>query len=228
MIKKTQLILVRHGETEANLLQIWHGSLDAPLTERGKQQVGATAKRFAECVEHGPVDRLYVSPLARAQSTAAAIGAAIGQKPVIEEGLREFSIGDWEGRTFRDLMDNEQLWRRWAIDPRFAPPNGESPNSFGERAETALNALVARHPRQTIVAVTHGGVIGAVLDAWLGNHSGDWMRWEPHNCAVSLLEWDGDRWHGLLVNDISHLPATALAVEPPAYLEEYERVDLSD
>ena len=119
MIKPTRVILVRHGETEANLLQIWHGSLDAPLTERGKLQVEATAQRFADCVERYPIQRVYVSPLPRAQSTAAAIGAAINLKPVIEEGLREFSIGDWEGRTYRDLMDNEQLWRRWAYRPAF-------------------------------------------------------------------------------------------------------------
>jgi broad specificity phosphatase PhoE len=228
MIKPTRVILVRHGETEANLLQIWHGSLDAPLTERGRLQVEATAQRFAECVERNPIDRLYVSPLPRAQSTAAAIGAAINLKPVIEEGLREFSIGDWEGRTYRDLMDNEQLWRRWDIDPHFAPPNGESPNSFGERVEAACSALVERHAQQTIVAVTHGGVISAVLDAWLGNHARDWMRWDPHNCAVSVLEWDGDGWHAIVVNDVGHLPAAALAAEPPAYLEEFEQADLSD
>ena len=228
MSKTTRVILVRHGETEANLLQMWHGSMDAPLTERGKLQVQATAQRFAECVERIRIDRIYVSPLPRAQSTAAAIGAAINLRPVIEDGLREFSIGDWEGRTFRDLIDNEQLWRRWAIDPHFAPPNGESPNSFGERTVSALNALAQRHHQQTIVAVTHGGVIGAVLDAWVGNHTGDWMRWDPHNCAVSVLEWDGDRWHGVVVNDINHLPPAALATEPPSYLEEYERVDLSD
>jgi len=217
MTKTTRVILVRHGETEANRLQIWHGSLDAPLTGRGHAQVQATARRFAESISHTPVDRVYVSPLPRAQSTAAAIGAAIRQQPVIEEGLREFSIGDWEGRTFRDLIDTEQLWQHWALDPTFAPPNGESPRSFGERAEAALNALVARHPQQTIVAVTHGGVIGAVLDAWLGDRTGDWMRWEPHNCAVSVLTCEGDHWQGNLVNDISHLPAAARAVEAPTY-----------
>ena len=69
--------------------------------------------------------------------------------PVVEDGLREFSIGDWEGRTYRDLIDNEQLWHRWAIDPTFTPPNGESPVSFGERAVAALEDLAARHRHQT-------------------------------------------------------------------------------
>ena len=85
-VGKTRVILVRHGETEANKLQMWHGSLDAPLTARGQVQVQATGRRFAECVQHERIDHLYVSPLPRARSTAAAVAEAIGMAPVIEEG----------------------------------------------------------------------------------------------------------------------------------------------
>ena len=227
-VGNTRVILVRHGETEANKLQMWHGSLDAPLTARGQIQVAATGRRFGECAQHQRIDYLYVSPLPRARSTAAAIAAAIGLTPIIEDGLREFSIGDWEGRTYRDLMDNEQLWRRWALDPTFSPPNGESPVSFGERAVAAVQALVERHRGRTLVAVSHGGLIGAVLDAWIGDHGGDWMRWEPHNCAVSVLDWDGDHWHGVIVNDISHLPEEAIIRERPDYHQEPEDADYAD
>jgi broad specificity phosphatase PhoE len=226
--KNTRIILVRHGETQANLLQMWHGSLDAPLTERGRVQVAATAQRFAEYARHEQIEVLYVSPLPRARSTAAAIAAAIGMTPVVEEGLREFSIGDWEGRTYRDLIDNEQLWQRWAIDPTFTPPNGESPAGFGERAVAALEDLALRHRHQTIVAVSHGGLIGAVLDAWIGGRSGDWMRFEPHNCAVSVLDWDDDQWHGTIVNDTRHIPAEAIIHERPDYHQEPETADYAD
>lgn len=226
--KNTRVFLVRHGETEANLLQMWHGSLDAPLTACGRAQVAATAARFVECARHQQIDMLYVSPLPRARSTAAAIAAAIGMSPIVEDGLREFSIGDWEGRTYRDLIDNEQLWHRWAIDPTFRPPNGESPVSFGERAVAALDELATRHRHQTIVAVSHGGLIGAVLDAWIGDRSGDWIRWEPHNCAISVLDWDGDRWCGTLVNDIGHIPPEAVIHERPDYHDEPEAADYAD
>lgn len=224
----TRIILVRHGETEANRQQMWHGSLDAPLTERGQVQVAATGRRFADYVQHKQIDHLYVSPLPRARSTAAAIATAIGLPAVVEEGLREFSIGDWEGRTYRDLIDNEQLWGRWAVDPTFRPPNGESPVSFGERAVAAMQVLARRHAGQTLVAVSHGGFIGAVLDAWLGEHSGNWARWEPHNCAVSVLDWDGDRWRGVLVNDISHIPPEAIIREKPEYHAEPEAADYTE
>lgn len=212
----TQVLLVRHGETTANHEKRWHGALDAPLTARGELQVRATGERFRALRAAAPIDALYTSPLPRARTTAAAIAAAIGLEPVIDEGLREFSIGDWEGRTFRDLHENENLWGRWDNDPTFAPPNGESPVSFRQRAVAAVQRLVARHPGQRIVLVTHGGVISALLDIWFGDNSGDWVRWDPHNCAVSELIWDGAKWRSVYINDIGHLPPEAVAPVSPA------------
>lgn len=217
---KTDVVFVRHGETTANHEQRWYGALDAPLTERGKLQVQMTGERFRRQQQRAPADVLYVSPLPRARSTAAAIATAIGLTPIVEDGLREFSIGDWEGRTFRDLAENEHLWEHWAQDPTFAPPNGESPVSFGRRAAQAVSALAQRHPDQRIVLVTHGGIISCLLDLWLGDNTGDWVRWDPHNCAVSELVWDGQRWHGELINDISHLSPEAVVEVLPSYNPE--------
>lgn len=217
----TRLILVRHAETTANQEQRWYGALDAPLTPRGERQVEATARRFAQWTED-PVDAIYSSPLPRARRTAAAIAQSLDLELLIDDGLREFSIGDWEGRTYRELMETERLWERWAEDPTFAPPNGESPLTFGRRAVEALKKLAEAHACQSIVAVTHGGVISCALDAWLGNQSGEWIRWDPPNCAVSALEWNGERWHGKMVNDISHLPPDAVAAEKPAYQQSWQ------
>ncbi len=213
----TRLILVRHGETEGNVNQVWHGALDAPLTLRGRAQVAATATRMAELHERLAIDHLYVSPLPRAQSTAAAIAAAIGHTPEVVDDLREFSIGDWEGRAFTDLRDTEDLWGRWNDDPHFAPPNGESPSSFNSRVVETAHALVAQHPDQTLVAVTHGAVIGNLLASFVGDGPGDWRRFDPPNCAISILDWDGTTWTPIWVNDIEHLPASAQA----DYISDY-------
>jgi broad specificity phosphatase PhoE len=213
----TRLILVRHAETEANVSQVWHGSADAPLTERGWRQVEATARRIAELAQQYPVDAFYVSPLPRAQSTAAAIAQALRREPRVDRALREFDLGDWEGRTFQELKEAERLWERWAVDPTFAPPNGESPRSFGERAVTATLRLAGAHAGETLLIVTHGGFICHVLAYWIGGGFQDWRRWEPHNCAISLLEGDGDRWAALLVNDVSHLAPADVVDEPPVY-----------
>ncbi len=214
---ETYVVLVRHGETTANHEQRWYGALDAPLTARGQVQVQATGERFRTTQTTAPADILYVSPLPRARTTAAAIAGAIGLAPIIDDGLREFSIGDWEGRTYRDLIDTENLWGRWSQDPTFAPPNGESPFSFGRRAVAAVQRLAAQHPGERVVIVTHGGIISCLLDIWLGDRSGDWVRWDPHNCSVSELVWDGEAWRSAYVNDISHLPPEAVIDVLPAY-----------
>ena len=211
------LMLVRHGETEGNVSQVWHGALDAPLTVRGRQQVAATALRLAQMHQVAPIDAFYVSPLPRAQSTAAAIAQAIGLKPTVESGLREFNLGDWEGRSFRELREVENLWGRWTDDPAFAPPNGESPLSFNERATAVLLALAAQHPSARVLVVTHGGFISSVLASWLGQSAGDWRAYDPPNCAISVLAWAKEGWVGQLVNDISHLPEAARADYQPQY-----------
>jgi broad specificity phosphatase PhoE len=203
------LIIVRHGETEANLNQLWQGDLDAPLTSRGQLQVKATAERIAQYHAVQPIDHFYVSPLPRAQSTAAAIAEAIGQTPVIEDGLRVFGLGDWEGRSLRELREMENLWGRWDADPAFAPPNGESPVTFNQRATKTLAAIAARHPGQRVLVVTHGAFISSVLATWLGGDARNWRSFDAPNCAVSILAQEVNGWRGDLVNDISHLPVAA-------------------
>lgn len=211
----TTLILVRHGETEANVSGIWQGSQDAPLTARGRAQVDATGVEFGEWAKHTHFDHLYVSPLARAQSTAAAIAATTGLEAVIEPQLSEFHLGDWEGRSFADLRDTENLWGRWATDPQFAPPNGESPYTFYLRAVSATAQIAERHPDETVIIVGHGGFIANVLSGWLGTGPGAWREWEAHNCAIAVLERTPEGWKGIRVNDIAHLPPEA--VEHPDY-----------
>jgi len=216
----TTVILVRHGETEANVQQVWHGALDAPLTPRGQRQVEATGRGVAELSSGFPIDHFFVSPAPRTQSTAAAIAVAIHRTPAIHEGLREFDLGDWEGRTFADLHSNEDLWGRWEEDPAFAPPNGESPQSFNRRAVATVQALADQYPGETLLLVTHGGVICNVLATWVGNGPQDWQLWDPHNCAITVLQWDGKAWRAALLNDIGHLPADAVVARAPQYAGE--------
>jgi broad specificity phosphatase PhoE len=205
----TRLILVRHAETEANLEQLWQGDLDAPLTRRGLLQVEATAQRLAEMHRQEPFDLFYVSPLPRAQSTAAAIAQATALPILIEDGLREFGLGDWEGRSLRELREMEDLWGRWDVDPAFAPPNGESPVSFNRRALQMLNELAQRHQGQSVLIVTHGAFISSVLATWLGGDPRNWRSYDPPNCAISIIALTPAGWRGDLVNDISHLPVAA-------------------
>lgn len=206
----TTLILIRHGETMGNVEQVWHGRLDAPLSPRGETQVAATALAVAQLAVAYPVDVVYSSPLKRARVTAEVIAAALSLPVTEDEGLSEFDLGDWEGRSFAALRDEENLWEHWKVDPTFAPPNGESPWSFAHRVVATFRRIVAAHAGQTLVVVTHGGVLSNLLAIWVGKAPGDWRRWEPHNCAITLLQGDGDEWSAGPINDTSHLPAEAI------------------
>ncbi len=215
----TTLILVRHGETEGNIQQVWHGALDSPLTTRGQLQVAATATQIAKLEHRYPITAFYVSPLPRAQHTAAAIAVAIGKRAITDSSLREFDLGEWEGRTFLELRDQENLWGRWRQDPHFMPPQGESPYSFHARVLAAMARFVGEHPAETVLVVTHGGVICNILATWLGRGPEDWRNWEPHNCAITILQHQEAQWHPVMVNDISHLPVEAiLTPDTNAYL----------
>ncbi len=160
------------GQPAADVVRLAGCTADCPRRSTSGCH-GALPGRVAPAHARRPI---YVSPLPRARSTAAAIAAALAITPVVTEGLREFSIGDWEGRTYRDLIDNEDLWGRWRADPGFAPPNGESPRSFTARVLHDLTPLVAKHPGELLLFVSHGGVIGCLLDAWLGEGRGDWAH----------------------------------------------------
>lgn len=194
----TRLLLVRHGETSANVAGRMQGRGDDPLTERGQQQVRAIAERLRR--EAHPVTALYTSPLGRAQLTADAIGAALGLTPQPRDGLQEIHLGDLEGASAAELA------AAVSRDPDARYPGGESLREFVERTVGTMAGLVAAHPGETIAAVSHGGVISTVLASWADGYGRSWREYLSHNCALSVVEFSGGPTiHS--VNDCAHLPA---------------------
>ena len=178
--------------------------------------MAATAQAFAQLAAEAPFSAVYSSPLGRARTTAGAIAQAIATRRTpeqllhIDPELTEFTIGDWEGRSFAELRTIERMWERWDADPTFAPPNGESPASFNRRTLTALRRISADHAGERMIVVTHGGFICNVLAVWLGNGPADWRRFEVHNCSITVLQGSGESWQPLAVNDTRHLEPSLL------------------
>ncbi len=181
----TRLVLVRHGEIEANRTRIWHGSTDSPLTERGARQ----AERAAEflCTRHGDAVALYCSPLRRSRDTAAAISRALGLPARIEPDMSEYSIGELEGRSYAELALPDGLFERIRADPGFAPPRGESPRAVAERVLRVFRSLAAAHAGARVIVVGHGASLALGLSALLDGEPGTWFRYHQSNCGVSEL-----------------------------------------
>ena len=180
-----RLMLVRHGEIEANARRVWHGSTDSPLTERGELQ----ARLTAACLEHTARDAttLYTSPLIRAHRTAEAIGAALGLEPKLEDDLCEYSIGELEGVSYEALFKEHRFFERIREDPDFAPPGGESPKRVTERVTDALRRIAAHHRGERVIVVGHGAALALALGDLLSD-LGRWQRYQKSNCSLSELE----------------------------------------
>jgi broad specificity phosphatase PhoE len=181
---RTILTLVRHGETSANIDGVWHGSTDTPLTERGLQQAARVAElaaaRFADA------SAIYSSTLERARRTAERIAQSLRLGLELEHDLREYCLGEWEGKSYRELFDVHRLWHHMRSDPDYAPHGGESPRQVSDRFTAAVRRIAARHPGERVLVVAHGGALSIALGAIL---DGDFTNWKRvmDNCAVTEL-----------------------------------------
>lgn len=150
----TRLILIRHGPTEWNALHRLQGHTDMPLSAEGRQVVGNW-----RVPEEYRAFRWLASPLSRAKETATIL---LGQAPPTDDRLKEMSWGRWEGYTVHDLRaelgDEMRENEMRAMD--FQPPGGESPRQVLERLRPLMAELY--EARETVVAVTHRGVMRAV------------------------------------------------------------------
>lgn len=194
----TRLILVRHGETEANVAGRMQGRGNDPLTERGQQQVRAVAARLK--AEGHPIEAIYSSSLLRASQTADAIGEELGLTPRLRDALQEMHLGDLDGK------DNSTLEAAMPRTLDESYPNGESIREFVERTMGAFYGIAMAHPGGTVVVVSHGGVISTALSIWSLGHGNAWRDFTPANCSLSSVEFQAGP-QVLHVNDCAHITA---------------------
>lgn len=160
----TELILIRHGETDWNRELRFQGQVDVPLNAVGHEQARRVAARLAgESVHH-----LISSDLTRAQQTAQPVAqhslSPLPLDPVTDAALREQNFGQVDGMRVADIKaqypDDWARWVQFQADDAFA--GGESTRQFHARVMAAVRALAQKHPQQTLVVVTHGGVLDMI------------------------------------------------------------------
>lgn len=157
----TRFGLKRHAQTEWNRLKRIQGQKDSPLTRKGERQ----AVRWGHLLQGTRWDRILTSDIGRARKTADFINGSL-QIPIRSEpGLREQSWGRWTGYTISELKQrfprelDEQIRRGW----RFCPPGGESRHQVWQRSAACLHECTQRWPGQTILVVTHEGIIRTLI-----------------------------------------------------------------
>jgi broad specificity phosphatase PhoE/ribonuclease HI len=200
----TTFILIRHGVTPNTERKLFCGSggTDPGLTDTGRDQ----AQRAADWVRRNEaVDAIYASPLRRTQETAGAVADALGLEVVLEPGVAEVAFGDWDGRTFKEIFEqwpNEM--QSWLDSPAVPPPNGESMEATRARTLAARDRLVAAHPEQTVVVVSHVTPIKLLVAEALGAPLEAIYRMDLAPASITSLQWWPDG--GASMRNFSFVP----------------------
>lgn len=146
----TQLLLVRHGETDWNAEGRLQGHTDRPLSDFGQRQ----AARLADELAAEEFDAIYASDLARARETAEIAAERLLLPVVLDPDLREKDWGTWEGLTSMERVGVELV--------------GESTEDHTKRMLRALGRIAGKHPHGRVLVVTHGGSMRRVQAEVLG------------------------------------------------------------
>jgi probable phosphoglycerate mutase len=181
------LILVRHGQSEANAAGLLSGRGESALTGSGRSQVASLSTLLAGA------GRLISSPLGRARDTAASLGLDL---PIeVDERWTEVDYGELEGASLTTVPT--EVWRRWRSDPTFRPPGGETLAEVGVRVRDACDQLFARpdagaRASSAVVVVSHVSPIKAAVAWALG--AGDDTAWRLQLSTASLtrVAWGVD------------------------------------
>ena len=222
---ESRLVIVRHGEAVCNVVPYIGGHNTCKgLTERGRAQAEALARRVARTGELADWAALYTSMLPRAIETAAALAPVLGGEFISDDGLCERHPGEADGLTFEQY---EQVYGRSSL-PGVTPelpfsPGGESWVGFLDRAGAALARVVAAHPGGLVVVVAHGGIIDASMIRFLElPEHGTRVRLHPTHTSITEWSHTGTQWRLVRYNDAAHLALDADAAEltstPPAWV----------
>lgn len=182
----TDLLLVRHGETDWNRERRWQGGAnDLPLNERGREQARGLAANLAGT----RVDAVYSSDLARARETAEIVATATRAPIVLVPELREIDIGEWSGRTRDEIERDDPTAIERAHELGYGWLHGETPEELGVRVLGAVRKIAADRPDGCVVVVAHGWVIRALGALAAGRTYLEHRRLHPvvGNCSVTRL-----------------------------------------
>ena len=180
-----ELWLVRHGETEWSLSGAHTSRTDIPLTDAGRKR----AQRLGEFLKGTEFDAVLTSPMQRAKETCAIVG--LGGQAQVEEGLREWDYGIYEGKTTKEVRETEPGWTVWESEIK----GGETVEHVGDRADAviahALSLAEANGAKQGRVALfAHAHILRILGARWVELAARDGRLFGLGTGSLSRLGWE--------------------------------------
>jgi broad specificity phosphatase PhoE len=205
-----KLLLIRHGESEANVHHKFSGFQDVKLTERGIWQ----AKRLANRLKAIKIDKIYCSTLNRAKHTAEIVFKNKKNFITSKPGLKEMNFGIWEGLTFEQVKSKygfSNNFFSWPININIESSiqKGESITQLNERVMNAFNKILLKHQAsekdETIAFVCHGGTNRVILINALNMKLHRMWYMAQDSTALNIIYYNNGSAFVKAMNDISHL-----------------------
>ncbi|EOD00389.1 alpha-ribazole phosphatase [Caldisalinibacter kiritimatiensis] len=184
-----KFIIVRHGETKANVNGIYSGWTDFPLTERGFKQI----KRIKKYLKDKRIDKVYSSPLKRALITSKEITKGNKLKVNETEKLKEINFGIFDGKMLDEIVKvHSTEWKEWTNNYiNYRIPSGESLQDLHNRVVNFINEIITKE-KETVLLITHGGVMRVIIAYLLGLDIKDtWHFKTSPGCLVEIEYEDG-------------------------------------
>lgn len=205
---KTTVLLIRHGETEWNLLGKFQGCTDIALSEEGIKQAEALRERL-----QGDFDYIYSSPLMRANETAKIIASGYDKEVEVVQDIREINFGEWEGLTIKGIAEKYpeifKAWRTDKIEAKFCGGDSSILNA-SIRAKKCIMDIARKHEGKKIAIVAHGGIIKAGLIGLFEWDMSMYHKIALGNTCINTIRFNGDFKPVLLgLNDTNHLNGEA-------------------
>lgn len=184
----TTVIFVRHGQTPTTGKVLPGRAAGLALSETGRAQADAVAKRLAGTKG---VAAVYASPLQRTRETAAPIARAVGQRVRVDKNLLECDFGNWTGGDLAKLRKKPE-WKEIQSHPAgFRFPGGESFTEMATRMSVAVERYRRDHPGKVVVAVSHADPIKAAVAGALGVHLDLFQRIDVGPCSTTIVSYAG-------------------------------------
>jgi probable phosphoglycerate mutase len=192
-----RLILIRHGQTDANANHLLQGQSDGRLNTIGWQET----ERLGNALKHAGLDVIISSDMVRAQDTASAIASHHGLPVITTPLVREWNCGEWDGRPAEEFIE---IVRNLTIPlSQLRPPGGETLMEVQKRALTFIKDITEKYPGKTVALCSHGDFLRMVISILLKKtiEEADTI-YRMENASYSVFEQDNGTWKMISFNQI--------------------------
>lgn len=184
----TELLLIRHGQTDWNRERKIMGRKPIPLNEQGREQ----AKKLAHYLSVSPLDVCFSSPVLRAAETAQIICAQQNILPEHRDELSEIDYGIWVDQTFAWVHQHQaEAWQKYRTDPNdLVFPGGESVKQVLTRVARLVDEVFAQHPGKRVAFVSHADVLKFAIAHVFAFPLTVLRQFSVENAGVALIRFD--------------------------------------